>query len=135
MVRGQWLQDLPSTWRLPGTQATFFLQGRIASDSKSGMLTISGSCGPCPRSPAANPANPAPCDAISSKLVAGTSLALGAPLISTNEQKKYSICLSRTSFLTLSMVINVLFSRYEETAAAAFSPTSCPARKRPGEKA
>jgi hypothetical protein len=29
----------------------------------------------------------------------------------------------------------VLFSGYEETAAAAFSPTNLPARKRPGEKA
>ena len=135
MVRGQWPQDWPSTWKLPGTQATFFLQGSIASDSKSGMLTMSGSCGPCPRSPAANPAKPAPSDAISSRWVAGTSLALGAPLISTNEQKKYSMLLSRTSFFTLSMVMKVLFSRYEETAAAAFSPTSCPARKRPGENA
>src|SRR5438067_3726938 len=104
MLRGQYGHSLPSTCRLPATQAISFRHGRIVRELKSGMLMRSGSCGPWPRSPQANPAKPAPSLAIVSTWVAGTSLAFGAPVISTKEQKKYLIPLSFTSDFTSSII-------------------------------
>src|SRR2546430_15024385 len=64
------------------------------------MAARSGLCGPCPISPAANPANPAPSANASSRCVAGTSLAFGLPYISTNWQNRNSTPLSSTSLRT-----------------------------------
>src|ERR1700733_3385202 len=81
----------------------FFRQGSTIMARISGIETRSGSCGPCPTSPAAKPAKPAPSVTMSSRAVAGTSLALGTPLISTKEQRKYSIPFCWTSVLKSSV--------------------------------
>src|SRR5436305_5434151 len=66
------------------------------------MAARSGLWGPCPISPAANPANPAPSANRSSTWLAGTSFALGFPYISTNWANRNSIPRALISFLTSS---------------------------------
>ena len=75
-------------------------QGITVSEAKSGRFIMSGSWGNWPMLPAAKPAKPAPSCAIASRCVAGTTLALGAPFISTNEQRKNSMPFSATNDLT-----------------------------------
>src|SRR5215469_2482984 len=70
------------------------------------MLEMSGSCGPCPTSPQAKPANPAPSFANSSMCETGTSFALGAPVNSTNEQKTYSTPFFDNSDLSSSVMFS-----------------------------
>ena len=53
----------------------------------SGIAEMSGSCGPWPMSPAANPANPAPSAKSPSRCATGTSFAFGLPCMSTNWAK------------------------------------------------
>src|SRR5437773_8061564 len=66
------------------------------------MAARSGLWGPCPISPAAKPANPAPSAKTSSRWLAGTSFAFGFPYISTNCAKTNSIPILSTSFRTSS---------------------------------
>src|SRR5262245_58262987 len=66
----------------------FLRQGRIVVVLKSGIAIMSGLWGPWPISPVAKPAKPALPLAMSSRWVAGTNLAMGAPPISTNEHTK-----------------------------------------------
>src|SRR5262249_56302746 len=93
-VRGQYGHGAPFTYILLATQAMFLRQGRIVVVLKSGIAIMSGLWGPWPISPVAKPAKPALPLAMSSRWVAGTSLALGTPLISTNEHRKNSTPLS-----------------------------------------
>src|SRR5271156_7002317 len=130
-VRGQSGHGLPSTCKLPGTHAVLGRHGRIVSERKSGTLQISGSCGPWPTSPQANPAKPAPSRANSSMCETGTSLAFGAPVNSTNEQNTYSTPFSVRCDLRVSLIFYLRFQC--DTAAAAFSPTRFPVSKRAGE--
>src|SRR2546422_3907514 len=66
------------------------------------MAAMSGSCGPWPSSPVANPANPAPSAKTSSRWFAGTSFALALPYISTNCAKTNSMPILSTSLRTSS---------------------------------
>src|ERR1700722_14807479 len=78
------------------SRATVGRHGRIVSVVGSGTAIMSGSSGPWPMSPAANPANPAPSVSRSSRWWAGTSFALGLPCMSTNWANRNSIPLSLT---------------------------------------
>src|SRR5262249_18822963 len=105
-VRGQYGHGAPFTYILLATQAMFLRQGRIVVVLKSGIAIMSGLWGPWPISPVAKPAKPALPLAMSSRWVAGTSLALGAPLISTHEHRNNSTPLSWMSrFVSASVSI------------------------------
>src|ERR1700682_5350577 len=88
----------------------FLRQGRMVSERKSGTLEISGSCGFCPTLPHAKPAKPAPSWENSSRCEIGTSFALGAPVNSTKEIKRYSTPFLINSDFNLSVSVMV-FSR------------------------
>src|SRR3989475_6985373 len=66
------------------------------------MAAMSGSCGPWPSSPVANPSHPAASAKTSSRWFAGPSFAFALPYISTNCAKMNSIPILSTSLRTSS---------------------------------
>src|SRR5437773_10596177 len=102
IVRGQYGHGSPSTNTSHANRTRFGCQGTGVKLVGSGIAAMSGSCGPCPSSPVAKPANPAPSANTSSRCAAGTSFAFGLPYISTNCAKRNSIPILSTSFLTSS---------------------------------
>src|SRR6185437_10770283 len=99
---GQKSHSSPSTVTLQAKRATVGRHGRMVSVVTSGMAIMSGSSGPWPMSPAANPAKPAPSVSRSSRWWAGTSFALGLPCMSTNCANRNSMPLSLTILRTSS---------------------------------
>ena len=83
-MRGQNGHGSPSTVTSQAKRATSGFHGRYVSVRLSGIAAMSGSCGPWPMSPAANPANPAPSASSPSRCATGTSFAFGLPCMSTN---------------------------------------------------
>src|SRR3954463_4265611 len=75
-------------------RATPGFHGSGGKERTSGIAARSGSLGPWPISPAANPANPAPSSISPSRCVAGTSLAFGLPCMSTNWANRNSTSLA-----------------------------------------
>src|SRR5712691_4174994 len=83
-------------------RARFGCHGTGVKLAGSGIAARSGSFGPWPISPVANPANPAPSANTSSRWFAGTSFAFALPYISTNCAKMNSIPILSTSVRTSS---------------------------------
>ena len=90
IVRGQYGHGSPSTVTSQAKRAISGFHGNGVSERGSGIAAMSGSCGPWPMSPAANPANPAPSSNSPSRCSIGTSLAFGLPCMSTNWAKTNS---------------------------------------------
>ena len=90
MTRGANGHGSPRTWGSHWIMPSPGRHGAGMYERRSGMATMSGEEGDCPRAPAANPANPAPSATSPSMAETGTILAHGLPCRSTNMAKRNS---------------------------------------------